>query len=257
MADKTYILEAHRGVGTDAPENTLAALRLAKEQGYGMIEVDTKFTSDGRCVLLHDNTVNRTGRNADDSEIAPDTKISSLTFDEARALDFGVAKDAKYKGEKIPSLEEILAFAVKEKIPLKFDNVLASASAEQLESFFTTVENYMAVEYIGFTAFDTGFIKKVLDRFPTVQIHYDGPVNDETLAEVSELVPKSQLTVWMRYDNAATSWNTTPPVNRESAEKIHKIGKLGVWIIREESELRDAVNLYGADVIETDGTLKP
>ena len=115
----------------------------------------------------------------------------------------------------------------------------------------------MAVEYIGFTAFDTGFIKKVLARFPTVQIHYDGPVNDDTLAEVSELVPKSQLTVWMRYDNAATSWNTTPPVNRESAEKIHKIGKLGVWIIREESELQDAVNLYGADVIETDGTLKP
>ena len=61
----------------------------------------------------------------------------------------------------------------------------------------------------------------------------------------------------MRYDNAATSWNTTPPVNRESAEKIYKIGKLGVWIIREESELQDAVNLYGADVIETDGTLKP
>ena len=61
----------------------------------------------------------------------------------------------------------------------------------------------------------------------------------------------------MRYDNAATSWNTTPPVNKESAEKIHRIGKLGVWIIREESELRDAVNLYGADVIETDGTLKP
>ena len=75
MADKPYILEAHRGVGTDAPENTLAALKLAKEQGYGMIEVDTKFTSDDRCVLLHDNTVNRTGRNADGSEIAPDTKI--------------------------------------------------------------------------------------------------------------------------------------------------------------------------------------
>ena len=46
-------------------------------------------------------------------------------------------------------------------------------------------------------------------------------------------------------------------MNKESAEKNHRIGKLGVWIIREESELHDAVNLYGADVIETDGTLTP
>ena len=257
MKTGNYILEAHRGVGTDAPENTLAALKLAKEQGYGMIEVDTKFTSDGRCVLLHDSTLNRTARNADGSTLAPDTKISSLTFDKARALDLGIAFSEKYKGEKIPSLEEILAFAVEEKIPLKFDNVLASATDEQLESFFSTVEKYNAVGYIGFTAFDTGFIKKVLDRFPTVQIHYDGPVNDDTLAEVSSLVPKVQLTVWMRFDNAATSWNTTPPVNKESAAKIHEIGKLGVWIIREKSELRDAVDLYGADIIETDGTLKP
>ena len=43
---KKYILEAHRGVALHYPENTMSAFRAASELGYGMIELDTKFTAD-------------------------------------------------------------------------------------------------------------------------------------------------------------------------------------------------------------------
>lgn len=48
-------LQAHRGVSTDAPENTMAAFREAVKQGYDTIEFDPKFTKDGVCVILHKN----------------------------------------------------------------------------------------------------------------------------------------------------------------------------------------------------------
>lgn len=251
------ILEAHRGVGTDAPENTLAAFRLAVRQGYGMIETDPKFTSDGVPVLLHDRTVNRTGRNPDGSKIETPTEISTLTFAEARRLDFGVFMGEKFRGEKIPSLEEALSFAKEYRMPLKIDNVLASASETEIERFFDIVGQSGAEEFVGFTASDIGFIKKVLSRFPESVIHFDGVVDSESLNALSALVPKEHLVVWMRFDNPSTSWNHTPPVNAESSEKIHRVGKLGVWLLREKSELDAAERLYSADYAETDGTLKP
>ena len=47
-------LQAHRGVSTDCPENTMAAFREAVSQGYDVIEFDPKFTRDGEIVVLHD-----------------------------------------------------------------------------------------------------------------------------------------------------------------------------------------------------------
>ncbi len=51
---------AHRGASHYAPENTLAAFRLAVAQHADAIELDAKLTRDGRVVVMHDNTVDRT-----------------------------------------------------------------------------------------------------------------------------------------------------------------------------------------------------
>lgn len=51
---KMIKLQAHRGVSTEAPENTLEALRTAVEQGYFSAEIDISVTRDGQFVLLHD-----------------------------------------------------------------------------------------------------------------------------------------------------------------------------------------------------------
>lgn len=92
---------AHRGASFDAPENTLAAERLAWQQGADAVETDIHLSKDGRIIVCHDKTAKRTaGR---------DAAIASLTFDELRGLDVGSWKDPKFAGEKMPTLDEQIA----------------------------------------------------------------------------------------------------------------------------------------------------
>jgi glycerophosphoryl diester phosphodiesterase len=51
---------AHRGYPALAPENTLESYKLAFENGVAFTEADTRFTSDGVPVIIHDDTVDRT-----------------------------------------------------------------------------------------------------------------------------------------------------------------------------------------------------
>ncbi|MBQ8640925.1 MAG: hypothetical protein IJ480_01800 [Clostridia bacterium] len=254
---KNYIIEAHRGVGTDCPEETMSAFRAAVEQGYGMIELDTKFTADNRCVLLHDRTVNRTGRMADGSAIAENTPIAEMTLAQALELDFGIWKGPEFAGEKIPTLEQVLAFAMENQIPLKFDNVLWSHTPEQQQIFFDTIISMGAQNIAEFTSGSIEGIRKTLSRLPEANIHYDGPVTPEAMIQVAGIVPKEQLTTWTRFDNRGTSWCKNPPVTAENAALVKQYGKLGVWLLTEQEELEQAVHLYDADIIETDGRLKP
>lgn len=90
-------LFAHRGGGTLAPENTLAAIRLGQSLGYTAHEIDVKLARDGTIVLLHDATLDRTtngrGRAAD------------LGWEALRALDAGSWHSPEFAGERLPSFE--------------------------------------------------------------------------------------------------------------------------------------------------------
>ena len=91
---------AHRGSSHLAPENTLAAFRLGWEETT-MCELDIHADRDGRLVVIHDDSTERT------TGVARIVAESSLA--EMQQLDAGSFKDARWKGEKIPSLEEVLA----------------------------------------------------------------------------------------------------------------------------------------------------
>ena len=69
---------AHRG---GVPENTLSAFRRSKAEGASGVEIDLVFTKDGRPVLLHDNSVDRTSNGTG--------RVDGLTFEQLRHLDFG------------------------------------------------------------------------------------------------------------------------------------------------------------------------
>jgi glycerophosphoryl diester phosphodiesterase len=91
---------AHRGASKEAPENTLAAFRRALEAGAAAVECDVQRTRDGRLVVIHDQTVDRTtnGRGP----------VVCLTFDECRRLDAGAWFDPAFAGERVPSLDDVL-----------------------------------------------------------------------------------------------------------------------------------------------------
>ncbi len=91
----------HRGASAEAPENTLAAFNLAWQRGADGVEGDFYLSSDGRIVCVHDG----------DTERVAGVKhvIAETTFADLRKLDVGAWKDEKWRGEKIPTLEEVLA----------------------------------------------------------------------------------------------------------------------------------------------------
>lgn len=97
----------HRGYYT-APENTLPAYKLSKKQGFKYCECDVSMTSDRVPVLLHDDTINRTARNADGTAISETISIGSITYDEALEYDFGIYKASEYAGTKIPKFEDFI-----------------------------------------------------------------------------------------------------------------------------------------------------
>ena len=92
---------AHRGASFDAPENTVAAIKLAWEQKADASEFDIFLTKDGELVVIHDATTKRT--------CGTDLKVSESTLEALRKLDAGKWKGEKFAGEKLPTLDEMLA----------------------------------------------------------------------------------------------------------------------------------------------------
>ena len=92
---------AHRGASHDAPENTMSSIMLAWEKDTDLAELDVHLTLDNEIVVIHDKDTERTA--------GVKLKVKKSTLAELRALDFGSWKDAKYAGERISTLTEILA----------------------------------------------------------------------------------------------------------------------------------------------------
>ncbi|XP_016107652.1 glycerophosphodiester phosphodiesterase 1 [Sinocyclocheilus grahami] len=106
---------AHRGGGHDAPENTIAAIRAASENGATGVELDLEFTADGVPILMHDDTVDRTTNGSG--------PLSKLLFSELRKLD-AAAKHRlsdRFRGEKVPTLQEAVEECIKRQLTIYFD----------------------------------------------------------------------------------------------------------------------------------------
>jgi glycerophosphoryl diester phosphodiesterase len=93
---------AHRGASWDAPENTVAAIKLAWAQKADASEFDVYLSKDGEIVVIHDKDTKRTAGGVE-------KPVVEQTLEELRKLDAGSWKGAKFAGEKIPTLAEMLA----------------------------------------------------------------------------------------------------------------------------------------------------
>ncbi|MBU8770334.1 glycerophosphodiester phosphodiesterase [Cytobacillus oceanisediminis] len=100
LDDKLFRTIAHRGLSFVAPENTLAAVKAAIDAGFYGVEVDIQLTSDGKWVLLHDTTIDRTSNSTG--------AVTSKTLATLKTYDFGSWFHPVYKDERIPTLEEFL-----------------------------------------------------------------------------------------------------------------------------------------------------
>ncbi len=91
----------HRGASHAAPQNTLAAFRRAAEVGADGVELDVHLSRDGVPVVIHNDSVDAT---TDGKGL-----VREMTLADLKTLDAGARFDPAFAGERIPTLEEVLA----------------------------------------------------------------------------------------------------------------------------------------------------
>jgi glycerophosphoryl diester phosphodiesterase len=100
------LVSAHRGASGYVPENTMAAFLLAQAQGADMIELDVHLSADDRLVVIHDDTLERTTNGVGYVRDQPWSLLSTLDAGD---------------GERIPLLEDVLAWAHTIEMPLNVE----------------------------------------------------------------------------------------------------------------------------------------
>jgi len=108
-------IHAHRGVSTEAPENTLAAVRGAIAAHADYLETDIQLSKDGVLVVAHDSDFSRLGGVA--------KKVWELTYEEIRTIPLGRDAAPQFHNEVTPTFDELLSQAkghIKVNIELKY-----------------------------------------------------------------------------------------------------------------------------------------
>ena len=99
LEDRVKII-AHRGSSRAAPENTLAAVHLAIEEGADWVEIDVQETAYGNVVVFHDSDFKRLA--------GVDLRLRDATLADLKELDVGSWFDASFAEERVPTLDEVL-----------------------------------------------------------------------------------------------------------------------------------------------------
>ena len=93
---------AHRGGGSFAPENTIAAIRVGHQRGFRAVEFDVMLCADGEPVLIHDATLDRTT-----DATGP---VGERSWNELQRVDAGSWFSPDFSGERIPRLTDAIGF---------------------------------------------------------------------------------------------------------------------------------------------------
>jgi glycerophosphoryl diester phosphodiesterase len=155
MAQDLPKLIAHRGASHEAPENTMAAFRLAWEQGADGIEADFLLSKDGQVVCIHDKDTKKTG--------SKNLVVSKSTLKELRAIEYGSWKHSKFKGEPIPILSDVLDVLPQDKwffLEIKDTEKIVAPIAEILRAKQANKDRVVIISFNG------EVIKKCRDILP-------------------------------------------------------------------------------------------
>ena len=180
MQNREFLIIAHRGESYEAPENTLGSVKLAWERDDDAVEIDVQLTKDEKIIVIHDRTTLRTGGKY--------KRIASNNYDELLKIDVGKFKDAKWKNERIPLLDEVIDTIPKNKIlfiEIKNDeNILKPLKKLIKQKNMEPVQ----IKFIGFDINTMKLIKDSLPKFESYWIvegkYYRGKSNlEETIAK--------------------------------------------------------------------------
>ncbi len=236
MADSIQIV-GHRGSSFVAPENTQASFSLAWQQG-AWAECDVYLTKDKQIMIMHDKSAKRTG--------GVDVNMADANSDVLAKIDVGSWKDAKYTGETIPFLKNVI-----DAIPKNRKLVIeVKSDAEILPYLEEVIKKSSKRKQLEIIAFDFDVAASCKKLMPDIPVYWLISTNQNK--ETKQAVPHSLKDV----DKAKAAGldgidSHYAGVTKEFADKLHTDGmKLYVWTV---DELADAQKMkdMGVDSITT------
>lgn len=171
----------HRGASAYAPENTLAAFKLAMEQGAHGVEFDVHLTRDGVPVVIHDFDLDKTT-----SGHGP---VIEHEYEDLEALDAGSHKSAEYAGEPIPTLEEVFRLLAG-KLAM---NVEVKGDSDGIEDAVAAlIDQYGVTDWVIVSSFNPLILQRFAAKYPHVAL---GFLYDESMPyeEFLQLLSNVQL----------------------------------------------------------------
>jgi glycerophosphoryl diester phosphodiesterase/acyl-CoA hydrolase len=227
--DARGVVVGHRGAAGVAPENTFPSFELAVAQGVDAIECDVHLSEDGVPVVIHDPTVDRTtnGRGA----------VANLTLAQLRALDAGGRFGPAFAGARIPTLDELLAWAhgrIRVVVELK-----GTQNPSLVPWTLDLIRQYDVIEDTFVISFDHVALRDVRALAPEI---LTGALYHARLADPVGVAAACAA------DALAPHWSMVTP---DMVATVHDAG-LGVcvWTVDEPSEA-EAMLRVGVDAITT------
>ena len=213
---------AHRGASYLAPENSLASSKLAWELGADAVECDIYLSKDNRIMVNHDGTTKRTS--------GTEYTIKDTHSDTLRKLDIGSLKDIKYKGEKIPFLEEII-----QAVPAGKELVVEiKCGSEVLPELKRIINKFWEGKKFVFIAFDFQTISDTKKTFPENPCYWLCS-NPDLLKKNLSKVPEAGL------EGISLSWNI---ITREVTNEAGRLNlELFSWTVDNPDEAKRLISL--------------
>lgn len=234
-APRHVAVQAHRGFSHTYPENTLLSLDRAFAAGADVVEADLALTADGQVILMHDATVDRT---TDGSG-----PVESLTLEAIRQLDAGGWKDARFIGEPVPTLREVIRAAEGRgtlNLEVKSRNRLWSTTERLIAEAVRIVEEEGARDRVMFSSFEVRTLLEIRERDSEVRlflIDWDAPSRYDNLF----LAIHHGFDGWLVHPNYATE------------ERIVRAKEAGLYVHvsrTSEAQMRRHI-AWGADQLGT------
>jgi glycerophosphoryl diester phosphodiesterase len=227
----------HRGASGVAPENTLAAFRRAAELGARYVETDLQLSRDAHLVALHDDTLQRTTDGHG--------PVAAKTLEELRRLDAGSwfrgagNGEGRYAGERIPTVEEVLAFGREHDIGL-FLEIKAPRASGAEHAVVAAVHAASALLSTNVISFDLDVLARVRKIEPVLLLGY--LFNKRSPDAVAQAVDAGARTVLPRADRV------TPELVEEARRNDIKVV---TWTVNDPQRMKALIEM-GVDGIMTD-----
>ena len=229
---------AHRGASHDAPENTLASIQLGWKQGADAVEIDVQFSRDGHIVVIHDADTRKTA--------GVRKKVSEQTLAELKTLDVGRWKDAKWAGERIPTLGEALAAIPEGKRMFVEIKCGAECIRKFVEDFKRSGRKPQQVIPIGFSLETMRLLKKELPELEVCWIAEFKRTLRGWSPTTERLVQQAKEAGLDGLDVSAKG-----PVDSAFTRKVHAAGlKLYIWTVDSPAKGK-ALSEAGVDGLTT------